>query len=610
MKKRFIALNKIFRFVFKEAKGYLFVTIILSIIGSILTYVPLIFSEQIINLIYDSESYQFLDIFIVAVIFLIVLFITTLIKNGFLVYSNTYGRYFYSYNVILLAKRSLTLDYNLLIDKNIKDQLQKARDGQNGYGGVDTLLSYVQSFLTSIISLVIGLYFISRIFIFNDSINTDDNFINFVNSWYSGALIIAIMIVELVFNIFLLKKVNKISKDLFYDVMIYNQRYFYYYQLNTDYRLGKDIRIFQLEEMILNRMKETALAINKIMLKYGRKYGLYISFIAIATSIVVLLAYLLVTCKAYFEVIALGSIVSVVGSITNVLNSFVAIEDYGENILVLSNYLSNFSDYLNLKNEEIVDEVKIDEIKKPYLIEFKHVSFKYPNAKNFALDNVSFILGKENRLAIVGKNGAGKSTIIKLVARLYKPTKGEILINGYNINRFNFNDYQKLISVVFQDFTLFPMTIKENVATCETINEIEIKSVLKEAKFNYEKLKDGINTYLFKYIEDGVEVSGGEAQKIAIARSLYKNTSLIFLDEPTSALDPFSEAEIYTLFDTLIKDKKAIFISHRMSSTKFCDKIIVLDKGKIVEEGNHDELIKRENGIYKELFNAQAKYYK
>ena len=263
-----------------------------------------------------------------------------------------------------------------------------------------------------------------------------------------------------------------------------------------------------------------------------------------------------------------------------------------------------------MDNEKIKDEVSIDEVKAPYVFEFKNVSFKYPNSDQYALDNVSFTLGNYDKTAIVGKNGAGKSTIIKLIARFYKPEKGEILVNGININRFNFKDYQKLFAIVFQDFTLFAFSIKENVAANKQIDEELIKKDLDNVNFDYKKFDKGIDTFLYKYLEEGVEVSGGEAQKIAIARALYKDSDYVFLDEPTSALDPISEAEIYSLFDKLVNNKKAIYISHRMSSTKFCDNIIVIDKGKIIECGNHETLMKIPNGVYKDLFDSQAKYYK
>lgn len=217
----------------------------------------------------------------------------------------------------------------------------------------------------------------------------------------------------------------------------------------------------------------------------------------------------------------------------------------------------------------------------------------------------------KHKIALVGKNGAGKTTFIKLLCRLYEPTEGMITLNGIDIKQYDYEAYLTLFSVVFQDFNLFAFPVRENVATDRNAQDDQVWNCLNLSGIG-ERVKEmphNINTNLYQYDKNGVEISGGEAQKIAIARALYKDAPFVILDEPTSALDPISEYEIYSKFDHLAKDKTSIFISHRMSSCRFCDEIIVLDGGQIVQRGTHETLIKDEINLYASLYQAQAKYY-
>ena len=247
-----------------------------------------------------------------------------------------------------------------------------------------------------------------------------------------------------------------------------------------------------------------------------------------------------------------------------------------------------------------------------YQVEFKNVSFKYPGSDNWALKNVSmkFQIGK--RLAIVGENGSGKTTFIKLLCRLYDPQEGEILLNGIDIRKYRYDDYMGIFSIVFQDFQLISQSLGSNVAGSVDYDPQRVKQALADAGFGprLESLPKGLDTQLYKdYGEDGIEVSGGEAQKIAIARALYKDAPFIILDEPTAALDPMAEAEIYAKFNEISGDKTAIYISHRLSSCKFCDEILVFDRGSILQQGTHEALLEQSSGKYAQLWNAQAQYY-
>lgn len=272
--------------------------------------------------------------------------------------------------------------------------------------------------------------------------------------------------------------------------------------------------------------------------------------------------------------------------------------------------MSAFVDFMNIEDEELDGELEIQP-EKFKSIEFRHVYFKYPGCTNYTLEDISFIVKKGECISLVGLNGAGKSTIVKLLCRLYNVTSGEILLNGKNIINYRYLDYIRLMAVVFQDFKLFSYTIRENVelgSEAENFNGDYLyqTSGLKEWIGQLEK-KD--QTLLYKnYDSEGVEPSGGQAQKIAIARALYQNSPIVILDEPTAALDPVSEYEIYNKFNKLVKDRTAFYISHRLSSCRFCDRVIVINNKKIEEIGSHEELINKK-GLYARMFQSQAQWY-
>ena len=247
-----------------------------------------------------------------------------------------------------------------------------------------------------------------------------------------------------------------------------------------------------------------------------------------------------------------------------------------------------------------------------YVIEFRNVSFKYPASGEYALKDVNIKFRAGEKLAVVGRNGSGKTTFIKLLCRLYDPTEGTILLNGKDIREYDYSEYLGIFSVVFQDFKLFAFKLGDNVAGKSDYNASLADECLEKAGFadRLKTLEKGEETYLYKEFErDGVDLSGGEAQKVALARALYKNAPFIILDEPTAALDPVAESEIYSNFNSIVGDKTAVYISHRLSSCRFCDDIAVFDGGRLVQRGDHDSLVSDENGVYHALWNAQAQYY-
>jgi ATP-binding cassette subfamily B protein len=270
-------------------------------------------------------------------------------------------------------------------------------------------------------------------------------------------------------------------------------------------------------------------------------------------------------------------------------------------------------EYLNIPNVlprgTLTTEKRVDN---EYELEFRNVSFKYPGTDTYSLKNLNMKFNIGQRMAVVGMNGSGKTTMIKLLCRLYDPTEGIITLNGIDIKKYNYDEYMALFSVVFQDFKLFSFTLGQNVAASVEYNKEKAIEYLSEAGFagRFDKMENGLETALYKdFDEYGVEISGGEAQKIALARALYKNAPFIVLDEPTAALDPIAEFEIYSKFNEIVGNKTAIYISHRLSSCRFCDDIAVFHEGELIQRGRHDTLIADESGKYHELWTAQSQYY-
>jgi len=323
--------------------------------------------------------------------------------------------------------------------------------------------------------------------------------------------------------------------------------------------------------------------------------------------------YLFAGLKALGGAFGVGSITQYVGALAGLAQGIATLLETVGELRVNAEFLRPTYELLDIPNKmyqgSLTTEKRSD---RKYEIEFRNVSFQYPGTDIWALRHVSMKFNVGGRLAVVGENGSGKTTFIKLLCRLYDPTEGEILLNGIDIRKYRYDDYLALFSVVFQDFRLLAQPLGANVAAAETYDREKAARCLERAGFGerLSQLPKGLDTYLYREFEDdGVEISGGEAQKIALARVLYQNAPFIVLDEPTAALDPEAEAEVYTKFNDIVEDKTAIYISHRLSSCRFCDEIAVFDCGKVVQQGTHDMLVETP-GKYQTLWDAQAQYYR
>lgn len=392
-----------------------------------------------------------------------------------------------------------------------------------------------------------------------------------------------------------------------------DRRTFYVFDTMYNFAYGKDIRIYDLKNILIDKFKKfrgERIDISNDVQEKQLKVKI-VDVILLVIRECVVYGYLIY--NVLFTGMGIGDFTMYFSTINGFGDWMKGILDDLAYIKAQNMYLDDMREFLEIKSEdkEKTRDIPIDS---SYEIEFKNVSFKYPKTDKYIYKNLSLKIKKGQRLAIVGINGAGKTTFVKLLCRLYEPTSGEILINGVNIKDFSKEEYYKILSVVFQDIKTFAFTVAENVSL-ENLEEVDREKVLhciEKAgvgdKIN--SLQKGIDTSLLKILDgEGVELSGGENQKLALARALYKNGKIVILDEPTSALDAVAEYNIYKGFDELIGDKTAIYISHRLASTKFCDVIAFFENGEIVEYGTHEELLKK-NGKYSDMFNIQAQYYK
>lgn len=380
--------------------------------------------------------------------------------------------------------------------------------------------------------------------------------------------------------------------------------------------LAADVRIYRQDQFMekYNNDKSGPFYSKGLFARYAAGLGGVYHAASAAVSVVFTgFAYAFVCLKAWAGAFALGEVTQYIASITKVSGGVSSLVRVVGDLRSNAPFLKENFRFLDIPNTMYQGSLTVEKRKDcDYEVEFKNVSFRYPGSDAWALKNINmkFRIGK--RLAVVGMNGSGKTTFIKLLCRLYDPTEGEILLNGINIRKYNYLDYMSIFSVVFQDFRLFAFSLGQNIAAGVDYDEKRAKNCLVKAGFGERlaAMQEGLETYLYQDFDDnGVNISGGEAQKIAIARALYKNSPFIILDEPTAALDPVAEAEIYSKFNEIVEDKTAIYISHRLSSCRFCDDIVVFDHGEIVQQGSHEELVADESGKYYELWHAQAQYY-
>lgn len=488
---------------------------------------------------------------------------------------------------IKFYRHSFKLDYEIYENADLQVLKDRSKNALNQIWSVSDILF---GFLSQIISLTTIIAIIS-----------------FLNPLLVVIIICSTIVVTFLKNI-LNKKLFELDKKC---SMLDRKKWGATYMLeHIDY--GKEIRLFKLEDLLISQYENLEKESIKLDLKYIKLKNIPDNVNTILTLFEKVFTYIFLILQTINEKILVGNFTiylsyytSLKTTLINATNSFIELSRISLNIDELNCYME-----YPIKISESGNR-KIDYHSKS-IIEFKNVSFKYPGTENYALKNISIQIMSNQKLCIVGDNGAGKSTFIKLLTRLYEPTEGQILLNGINICEYDYDEYLSLFSPVFQDFVKYYMSFGENIALSKNINYDKLDKVIQSCGLDnlVDKLPRKYDTSIDKWIDpEGVELSGGEKQRIAIARALYRDCNIYILDEPTASLDPDAEYEIYNQFNNMVNKKTAIFITHRLSAVQLADVVVVFDKGNIIEYGTHDELIAI-NGKYYSMYEKQSKFYK
>lgn len=576
-----------FPIVWKTHKTYFLCGIIQVIAGAVHPFVKILVLPLIIDELLGGRDVQRLLIY--AGIMVLGSMILSLINSIVGVIMEKYDEKFSNYITEEMSRRVMELDFQLTEDKKALDQIEAARTGMSWYsGGVHGIFQQLFNIVSAVIAIIGVVVLI------------------FVNAPMLFVMTAIVLVVTAIVN----NKSNKIEIEAYGRLSKLNRVFGYLGWELTDFRYGKDIRLYGAKDMMVEKWQSYNLETLKNWKWQADEYlplNMFKTVIDVVKDfgIYLYLGVLVITGK-----ISIGIFSQMLSAGNTFHASMQILIGTMQEMIKRCNYAYEYVKFMDYPAaiEKGARHVKNGE----HTIEFKNVSFTYPGADVKVLDGVNVTLHQGEHLSVVGLNGAGKTTFVKLLCRLYDPTEGEILLDGVNIKEYDYNEYMALFAPVFQDFKLFAFSIKDNVSLYGECEEEEMSALLAQVglKEKISTLEKGADTMIFKaFDEDGIEPSGGEQQKIAIARALYKKAPVVILDEPTAALDPVAEYDIYRQFDTLVGGKTAIYISHRLSSCKFCDRIAVFSEGRIKEYGTHDELVCLEGGVYAEMFAAQAQYY-
>lgn len=585
----------------KAMKKYcpvIFIFIFLQVISeSISEYAWGIVSKfiiQIVQLPVSVEEKNALLIKSIITIFIIGLIITILrcaSSNG------TWWRYIKIRMGVIKERieKVLSINYEYLESPEVLDIHQRATratDGNNN--GVEGMMHLMQQIATYVFTLIVSFIAVT------------------VLDWR----LILVLVISGILNFIGYKFVIKFEKTRVWNVLApYWRRINYLNRRAQDFDCAKDIRLFDLNDFLLKKLrgvhefKENRIDFHE---NCWTIYSFGTQFLSIISNLCI---YGVLIYAVIGKNMSIANFSMYLGFTTAFSNSLIRMLQLMGDYVKCSLEVDDFRSFMKVDNNKNDDKEKVSvPVSSSYTIQFHDVSYQYLDSEKPALNHLNLTIKPGEKLAVVGLNGAGKTTMIKLLLRLYDPTEGYITLNGIDLRKFDRNEYYNLFSPVFQNLEVFAFPISQNVSMKELIDtdKNQVISVMKEAGLSakLDSLPKGVDTQLLKIVDDsGIDLSGGEKQKLALARALYKNAPIVILDEPTSALDALAEKELYEKFNNMIGNKSSVYISHRLASTRFCDSIAMFMDGKMVEYGTHEQLIEK-NGEYAHMFQVQSQYYK
>lgn len=587
IKALFIYSNKTLRFIWKKNKEYLILTILSIILDSVKIFPAMYLASYSVDCLVGETTFrEYLNIIISILAVMIVIAVFSMFTNNKLQYVK--GR-FYSDIRMQINDICMYTDYCNIQSKSFLDSKTFAIAALDR-DCLDLFIHSLRKMLSCILIISGVIYIISE----------------------SSLVILIVLAISLAINLYN-DYLN--ARHNFTDTreeVEYRRKSSYLQSISSNFSFAKEIRMFNLKDRFHERMDEVERLFFRARESRRKERNSSAAAAYAADAILDICMYLFYGYQVLVSTaISLGQFSLYINALRQLKSSADDIIYTMTDFIVNTEYLDKFFTFIEQKVYLPSVESKSVTISKA-TIQFENVFFRYPNAAQHTLKNINITIKAGETLLIVGENGAGKSTFAKLLCGLYRPTKGRILFNGVDIATMESQEYMSQISAVFQDYKLFAMSISDNICSMHQKNVDRMQHALTQTNMlaKVEGTCEKENTQLYRIFDKkGVEFSGGEMQRLAISRAIYKDASILVLDEPTSALDPKAEHEIYSNFQRISKNKTAVYISHRMSSTKFSDKIAVFKDGEILEYGTHDKLMEL-NGLYSELYSLQAGLYK
>lgn len=589
----------------EKHKDVLVSLVLQSVFAGIRPFIAVILTGVLIDAVYAGAGVR--ELLQYAAIGVGGTFLLSFADSFLVMHFNRKLEYMQEIQAFPLNRKSMEMDFEYLEDIKVHEMRQRI-EKFGGWSMTAMVLSSANKVLTAFTSIVMAVFVVIPMFIGSNHPVSE----GFTGSWLMSVLFFAaiMLLVWIAFRAgsYFNKKMANARKE----ASNAETRFKYYFDNLSGFEKQKDLRVCKQQDLY---EKEIARFTSEGKATADKMAGAYVKNTLAQQSVSAFmgfLVYIFAGVLAWAGVISIGGVVTYAASILKFTDAVARLAYQMSRLKEFADFAEDYVIYKALPQRKHEGTIPLEKRRDgKFTVEFDHVSFKYPGSDAYVIQdlNMNFEIGE--KMAIVGKNGSGKTTFIKLLCRLYDVTEGCIKVNGIDIRKYNYEEYSDLFAVVFQDFKVFSFPLGENVAAGSRVNEKRAMDALERAGLGerMQTLPDRLDTNVGReFEENGVTFSGGEKQKMAIARAIYKDAPFVIMDEPTAALDPESECEVYAGFDKMVGNKTAIYISHRLASCRFCQDILVFDRGKIVQRGRHEELENQE-GLYRELWNAQAQYY-